>query len=63
MPEDRARIRAMPMMPMDPAKLVSRVRPFLVMRLFRDREKAVGKLMEGFFCRFSVCGGFSCTPS
>ena len=51
--EGHDRERAMPMMPMDPAKLVSRVRPFLVMRLFSDREKAVRKLMEGFFCRFS----------
>ena len=41
MPADRDRIRAMPMMPIDPAKAVSRVRPFLVIRLLRDRERAV----------------------
>ena len=37
----------MPMMPMDPAKAVSRVRPFLVNRFFRERPKDVAKDMEG----------------
>ena len=52
----------MPMMPMLPAKLVSSVRPFLVMRLLRDREKAVKKLMEGFFFPTWMTG-FSAAPS
>ena len=34
------------MMPMEPAKLVSTVRPFLVIRLLRDRDSAVRKDME-----------------
>ena len=43
------------MMPMDPAKAVSVVRPFLVNRFRRDRPKAVHTDMEGrlvltFFC-------------
>ena len=42
-------MRAMPMMPMDPAKAVRKVRPFLVIRLLRDRDRAVGKDMEVFF--------------
>ena len=49
MPLERDNISAMPMMPMDPAKEVRMVRPFLVIRLLRDREKAVKKDMEGFF--------------
>ena len=36
----------MPMMPMDPAKEVMRVRPFLVIRLLADRDRAVRKPME-----------------
>ena len=40
------------MMPMEPAKLVRIVRPFLVIRLLREREKAVAKDMEGFFSLF-----------
>ncbi len=39
----------MPMMPMDPAKAVSTVRPFFVIRLFNDRDKAVRKDIEVFF--------------
>ena len=42
----RARIRAMPMMPMEPAKEVSRVRAFLVSRLLKFRPKAVKMDME-----------------
>ena len=45
MPLERDRIRAMPMMPMDPAKAVRMVRAFLVMRLLRLRERAVVKRM------------------
>ena len=37
---------AMPMMPMDPAKEVMRVRPFFVIRLLKDRDRAVRKPME-----------------
>ena len=37
---------AMPMMPMEPAKAVMMVRPFLVMRLLKDRASAVRKLMD-----------------
>ena len=40
----------MPMMPMDPAKAVSRVRPFLVPRFWKLRERAVAKDMEIFLC-------------
>ena len=40
----------MPMMPMDPAKAVRRVRPFLVARLLKLRERAVAKDMEIFWC-------------
>ena len=36
-------------MPMEPAKAVRMVRPFLVIRLFRDRDRAVRKDMEVFF--------------
>ena len=39
-------IRAMPMMPMLPAKAVSSVRAFLVIRLFSESDKAVKKLMD-----------------
>ena len=37
----------MPMMPMDPAKAVRVVRPFLVKRFFSDRPKEVASDMEG----------------
>ena len=36
----------MPMMPMEPANAVSRVRAFLVSRLLKLRERAVSKDME-----------------
>ena len=36
----------MPMMPMDPAKEVMRVRPFFVIRLLADRDRAVRKPIE-----------------
>ena len=42
-------ISAMPMMPMLPAKAVSSVLAFLVIRLFIERESAVKKPMEVFF--------------
>ena len=48
-PVEIERISAMPMMPMDPAKLVSTVLPFLVSRFWKERDRAVPKLMEGFF--------------
>ncbi len=38
----------MPIMPMDPANAVIKVRPFFVIRLFRDSAKAVKKDMEVF---------------
>ena len=36
----------MPMMPIEPAKAVMMVRPFLVMRLLNERPSAVRKLIE-----------------
>ena len=48
----------MPMMPMEPAKAVSRVRPSLVRRLLKLRDMAVKKDMEIFF-RTRVCWGCS----
>ena len=41
-----ARIAAMPMMPMDPAKAVMSVRPFLVMRLLNESSSAVRNDIE-----------------
>ena len=48
-PLDSAKISAMPMMPMEPAKAVISVRPRLVSRLFSERDKAVEKPMAFFF--------------
>ena len=42
---------AMPMMPMLPAKAVSKVRAFFVMRLFVESASAVKKLIEVFLSR------------
>ena len=36
----------MPMMPIEPAKAVMRVRPFFVSRLFQERDSAVRKLID-----------------
>ena len=36
----------MPMMPMDPAKEVMRVRPFFVIRLLKDKDRAVRKPID-----------------
>ena len=47
-PVDSARIRAIPIMPMDPAKEVRRVLAFLVFRLLKLSESAVRKDMEAF---------------
>ena len=52
MPLERAKIIAIPMIPIEPAKLVKKVRVFLVIRLRRDRERAVKKDMEAFFSFF-----------
>ncbi len=49
-PEDIDKINAMPMIPMLPANDVIIVRPFLVRRLFADKESAVQKDIEAFFC-------------
>ncbi len=38
----------MPMMPMEPAKEIRAVRPFLVNRFFRESIKEVPKDMVGF---------------
>ena len=46
MPFESDMISAMPMMPMLPAKAVSTVRVFFVIRLFSDRDKAVRKLID-----------------
>ena len=45
-PVDREMMRAMPMMPMEPAKAVSRVRAFLVRRLLKLRASDVQKDMD-----------------
>lgn len=45
-PVDREMIRAMPMMPIEPAKAVSRVRVFLVQRLLKLRVSEVHHDME-----------------
>ena len=45
----------MPMIPIDPAKAVKKVRPFLVMRLLRLRPKEVARFIEAF-------PRFLCTP-
>ena len=51
----------MPMMPIDPAKEVMSVRPFLVIRLLADRDRAVTKPMDvrraGFAARWSSALG------
>ena len=47
-PLESDRISAIPMIPMLPAKDVRKVRPFLVIRLFFDRERAVRNDMEVF---------------
>ena len=36
----------MPMMPIEPAKAVMMVRPFLVMRLLKESDSAVSTLMD-----------------
>ena len=41
MPFERERISAMPMMPMLPANATRNVRPSLVIRLLRERDRAV----------------------
>ena len=45
---DSARISAMPMIPIDPAKEVRSVRAFLVRRLWKLRERAVRNDMDAF---------------
>ncbi len=52
----------MPMMPMEPANAVSRVRAFLVSRLLKLRERAVSKDMEEW-PRFLCTGGASTASS
>ena len=52
-PLERERIRAIPMIPMEPAKATRRVRPFLVIRFFRDSPRAVPKDMEVLCLYFS----------
>ena len=54
-------MRAMPMMPMEPAKEVRMVRAFLVRRLLKLRERAVRKDMD-VFPRF-LCSGSSSSLS
>ena len=55
MPVESARINAMPIMPIEPAKDVKKVLPFFVERLFKLSESAVKKDMEVrfFFCFLS----------
>ena len=57
----------MPMMPIDPAKEVIRVRPFFVMRLLKDSARAVRKPIEvrlaGFASRTSSVPGVNGSES
>jgi hypothetical protein len=48
-PVETERIRAIPIIPMLPAKEVKKVRPFFVIRLFKERRRAVKKDMDLFF--------------
>ena len=43
----------MPIIPIEPAKLVRKVLPFLVFKLFNDKERAVANDIERFLSRFS----------
>ena len=54
-------ISAMPMMPMDPAKAVSRVLAFLVSKLLKLNESEVRKDMEDL--PMLLCLGVSCSCS
>ena len=51
---ERDRIMAMPMMPMEPAKAVSNVLPFLVRRLLKLSAREVRKDMEILRCFFAL---------
>ena len=61
MPVESAKISAMPMIPMLPAKEVIKVRPFLVRRLLKDSDSAVNMDMEGLRSRFFLpsCSGLA----
>ena len=59
-PLESDRISAMPIMPMLPASATIKVRPFLVIRLFRDRCSAVPKCMEVAPVRAGGCAISSC---
>ena len=55
--EDKDKIKAIPIIPIEPAKAVNIVRPFLVSKLFKLNENAVGIDIEDF-PKF-LCFGFS----
>ena len=61
-PVESEMMRAMPMMPMEPAKAVSRVRAFLVRRLLKLRASDVQKDMDER-PMFLYTGGANCSSS
>ena len=56
-PVETARIKAMPIIPIEPAKLVRNVRPFLVIRLLKDSARVLFSLLREIFERSAVCVG------
>ena len=60
-PVETDRIRAMPMMPIDPANEVSSVRPFLVLRLLKLSAMDVASDIEAL--PSLLCTGASDAPS
>ena len=51
-PAETAKISAIPIIPMLPANDVRNVRPFFVIRLLSERERAVKKDIDFFFLAF-----------
>ena len=58
-PVESERMSAMPMMPMEPAKAVSRVRAFLLRRFWKLSESAVSRDIEECRAHFLCSGSFS----
>ena len=53
-PLESAKTKDMPIIPIEAAKLVSNVRPFFVLILFKERPKAVIKLIFVLFKLYSL---------
>jgi hypothetical protein len=53
-PVDTAKIKAIPIIPIDPAKDVKNVLPFLVIKLLKESDIAVQKDIDAFFFFFTV---------